>query len=296
MEFYQLRYFESVIRHGSLTTAAADCHVSQPSLSTQLKNLEAEFGLKLVERKPRGVVPTPAGERLLLTSRRLLAEVDSCQHDLRRRNFHSLPELRIGVAPLFAAVMLPRPLARFLHDMDSYRIIVRELPHQQLAEALTSHAIDLGLITQARPLPVSIEARTLFQLNYAIFCPRDHPLTRLRQPRLRDLLPYRLALYQDPAGFVDRLSQLGIETGKPPRIIFSSDQALTVFEMALAGLGVAVLPTLFKDRARRRRMVMLPLHDRNLGFPFVAAWSRDRSQPPGLEAFLRACQILQPAI
>jgi DNA-binding transcriptional LysR family regulator len=296
METFQLRYFAAVAHRGSLTAAAVDCHVSQPSLSTQIKNLEAELGARLLERKARGVVPTKAGERLLLTARRLLAEVDDCKRDIRRRNFPGLPELRIGLAPFLAAVMLPRALAKFLGGQDSYRIIVRELPHGQLPEALSNRVIDLALITRARPLPVTLETRELFTLQYAVFCPRQHPLVRLRQLRLRDLLPHRLALYHDPAGFADRISQLGVEAGVPARIIFSSDQALTVFEMASAGLGVAVLPTLFRDRAKRRRMVMLPLHERNLSFPVVAAWNRSQPTPAGLEALMHVCSAMPPAL
>jgi len=295
MELYQLRYFEAVVRLGSLTTAAATCHVSQPSLSAQLKNLEAELGVRLVDRQARGVVPTPAGERLLLTARRLMLEVDGCRRDLRRRSFAQPPEIRLGLSPLLAAVVLPRPLAQFLAGRDNLRITVRELPQQQLTEALTSHALDLALITQAQPLPVTTESRPLFRLAYGIVCAQEHPLAKLKQPRLRDLLPYRVSLYQDPAGFADRLNQIGAEIGQPPRIVFHSDQALTVFEMASAGLGVAVLPTLFRERARRQRLAMLPLHDRNLSFPVVAVWNRNLPVPPGLESLLRACQDWVPA-
>lgn len=289
METFQLRYFESVVRHGSLTAAAVDCHVSQPSLSTQIKKLETELGARLLERKPRGVVPTRAGERLLLTARRLIAEVDACRRDVRRRHYAGLPELRIGIQPFLAAVMLPEPLARFLSGHDSHQIVVRELPHDQLAGALTHRTIDLGLTTLVESPGADLETRTLFNLTYGIFCPVDHPLTRLRRPRLNDLLPHRLALYHDPAEFVDRISRLGTEAGTPARIMFSSDQALTVLEMAAGGLGVTVLPTLFRERARRRKLVMLPLPARPFTYPVAALWPRGALTPPGFEAFLRAC-------
>lgn len=289
METFQLRYFEAVVRHGSLTAAAADCHVSQPSLSTQIKNLEAELGARLLERKPRGVVPTRAGERLLLTARRLIAEVDACRRDVRRRHYGVLPELRIGIQPFLAAVMLAQPLARFLSAHESHQIVVRELPHDQLAGALTHRTIDVGLTTLVQPPSPDLESRTLFKLSYAIFCPAEHLLTRLRQPRLSDLLPHRLALYHDPAELVDRISRLGVEAGTPARIIFSSDQALTVLEMAAAGLGATVLPTLFKERARRHKLVMLPLPTRQLTFPVAALWPKSSPTPSGFEALLRAC-------
>lgn len=295
METFQLRYFAAVVHRGSLTAAAADCHVSQPSLSTQIRNLETELGVKLLERKARGVVPTKAGERLLLTAQRLLTEVDDCKRDLRRRNFAGLPELRIGVQPFLAAVLLPKPLASLLGSSDSYSIVVRELSHHALADALAHRAIDLGLTTLAKPLGPRVETRELFSLRYGAFCPAGHPFARVRQPQLRDLLPHRLALFNDPANLVDRISHYGTEAGTPARVIFSSDQALTVFEMASAGLGVAVLPLLFRERARRRRMTVLPLQDRDLTFPVVAAWNRDRPAPAGLEPLLKACSRALPA-
>lgn len=294
METFQLRYFEAVVRLGSLTAAAVECHVSQPSLSTQVRNLEEELGARLLERKPRGVVPTRAGERLLGTAHRLLAEVEACRRDVRRRNFTSLPVLRIGIQPFLAAVMLPRLLEQFLRAHDSYQIVARELTHTQLPEALASGAIDLGLSTLARPLGPPCEVRELFSLRYAVFCQAEHPLARLRRPRLRQLLPHRLALYNDPAGLVESLNQLGEAAGTPARVIFSSDQALTVFEMASAGIGAAVLPTLFVERARRRQLVMRPLADPGLRFPVVAAWNGSRAVVPGLMAFLRVCRDLPP--
>ena len=137
----------------------------------------------------------------------------------------------------------------------------------------------------------------LFALRYGVFCPPGHPLAGARDVRLRDLLPHRLALFNDPAQLVDRISQLGAEAGTPARIIFSSDQALTVFEMAAAGLGVAVLPIMLRERAQRRRMTVFPLSDRQLKFPVVAAWSRDRPAPAGAEPLLRACRdALPPAV
>lgn len=288
MELFQLRYFEAVVRRGSLTAAAVDCHISQPSLSTQIKNLEEEIGVKLLERKARGVVPTRAGQRLMLTARRMLTEADGFMQDVRRRDFSGLPEVRIGIQPFLAATMLARPLAGYLAGRNAYQIVVRELPHHRVTEALDGRAIDLSLSAMPRPVPSHLETRVLFDLHYSVFCPRRHPLARVKQPRLRDLLPHRLALFNDPSNLVERISQLGVRLGRPANVVFSSDQALTVFEMVSTGLGVAVLPTVIRERARRRRLVIQPLHDRNLHLPVLAAWNRDRPLAPQVEAFLTA--------
>lgn len=295
MEMFQLRYFEAVVRRGSLTAAAADCHISQPSLSMQIKNLEAELGVQLLERKARGVVPTPAGRRLMLTTRRLLTELEVFHGDVRRRNFAGPPEVRIGIQPFLAATMLARPLARYLGGKDAYQIIVRELPHHRLAEALESRAIDLSLSAMPRAVPAQVSTQLLFDLRYRVFCPRGHPLARLKAPRLRDLLSHPLVLFNDPANLVERVSQLGESLRQPARIILSSDQALTVFEMVAAGLGVAVLPAVMQERARRRKLVVLPLADRGLHLPVLAAWNRDRTLPPEVESFLAAFSRAVPA-
>ncbi len=295
MEAFQLRYFESVVRRGSLTAAALDCGVSQPSLSTQIKNLEDELGIRLLDRKARGVSPTKAGERLLLTARRLLADMDECKRDLRRRNFAGLPTLRLGAQPLLASTVLPRTLAGFLKGQDSYQVVVREIAHHEFDENLSSRAIDLGLCMMTGSLPSHLDARNLFILTYGIVCAADHPLTKLKRPRLRDLLPHRLALFNDQANLVDRISQLGSLEGKPARVIFSSNQALTVFEMVAAGLGVSVLPTILEGRVKQRHLVLLPLHDRNLDFPVMAVWERNRALPVGAEALLEFISRSHPA-
>ena len=82
MELHQLRYLLAVARTGNFSRAAAQCHVSQPSLSQQIQKLEAELGERLFSRLKRVAVPTAAGEALVARAARILSEVDAVQRDV----------------------------------------------------------------------------------------------------------------------------------------------------------------------------------------------------------------------
>lgn len=273
MEIFQLGYFEAIARRGSLRAAAHACHVSPSSLSVQMRNLEQEVGARLFERRSRGLILTRAGERLLLTARRIRQEADQARRDLRRREFGFRQRLSVGIQPMLAAEILARPLGEFLARREDLLVEVRERTPARLLEALVEEEMDLCLLTLPPALPPGIEVKRLRSLRYAAFFTPELDPGRGTNLRLRDLRSHRLLLFADPAGLAERMSSAaGAEA--EPRVIFSSDQAMTVFEMAAHGIGIAVLPALFRERADRRGLLHRPLRDAGLVSHVGVAWSR----------------------
>ncbi len=286
MELYQLAYFEAAARTGSLQAAAAVCHVSQSALSLQMKKLEEEVGLRLFARTPRGVVLTAAGRRVLATGRRLREEVAGLRRDLRRRDFGPRPRLRLGLQPFLASDLVAAPLRAFLDAHPDWRVTLAERPNERLPDLLLGGQLDAAILTQSGPPAPGLAWRPLFRLRYLAICPPEHALARRRAVRLGELVRHRLLVFDDPSGLPELVQREAEARGGEASVVLGSDHALTAFELAAEGLGVALVPALMADRARRRGLAAVPVAGARLEATVGAAWRAATPPLEGLDALL----------
>lgn len=291
MELYQLQYFEALARTGSMVAAAAACHVSQPALSLQIKKLEEELGHRLVHRGPRGVTLTAAGQRVLHSCRRLSEEASGLRRDLRRRHFGPTPRLRLGLQPFLASEVIAAPLQKFLHEQPAWRIALRERTNDRLLDLLLGEQVDACLMSVPAVLPAAVELRPLFPMRYAAFCLPTFALARKKNASLGELVDFPLMVYHDPSDLVERLHQSAAKRGLEANIVLGSDHALTAFELAAAGVGVALLPRALEERARRRGLVAVPIHEAQLRVQIAAVWRRGDGAPDGLARLLELFEL-----
>lgn len=291
MELYQLQYFESLARTGSMSAAAEACHVSQPALSLQIKKLEDEFGHRLVNRGPRGVTLTAAGQRVLHSCRRLREEAAGLRRDLRRRHFGPTPRLRIGLQPFLASEMIAAPLRKFLEERPDWRISLRERTDDRLLDLLLGEQVDACLMTVPATLPSSVEHRVLFPMRYAAFCLPTFALVHRKYVSLTELVAFPLMVYHDPSDLVERLHAAAAKRGHEANIVLGSDHALTAFELAAAGVGVALLPRALEDRAKRRGLTAVPIREGAISAQIAAVWRQRDGAPDGLERLLELFEL-----
>src|ERR1700756_1828963 len=125
MEVHQLRYFRAVARHGTFTRASEVEHVAQPSLSQQIRKLEAELGARLFDRLPRSANLTVFGKAFLPKAERILRELGEAKSELRDMSGNEKGEVIAGIIPTIAAYLLPRLLNGFAarHPLISINIV-----------------------------------------------------------------------------------------------------------------------------------------------------------------------------
>jgi LysR family hydrogen peroxide-inducible transcriptional activator len=126
MELHQLRYVVAVARTANFSRAAALCHVSQPSLSQQIKKLEDELGERLFDRMKRAVKLTSQGETFLHRALRILEEVDAAKREASDAQHLLRGALTIGVLPTIAPYLLPKVMAQFTNKFPGVEIVVEE--------------------------------------------------------------------------------------------------------------------------------------------------------------------------
>src|SRR4051794_14011362 len=186
MELRHLRYFVALAEHLNFTRAAAQVHVTQSTLSHQIKKLEEELGRPLFDRVGKRVIMTEAGELFLPSVTRALSEVDNGIRLLRGGGYELSGSLRIGAQHTFNINIVPACVASFLAGNPSVRITVREHPAAEIEEGVRRGDLDLGI--SYRPREASdLCYEPLYEEEMVLIVSGDHPLAPKRRIRMFEL-------------------------------------------------------------------------------------------------------------
>lgn len=155
MDLRALRYFVAIADAGSLTAAAAAIQIAQPALTRQLRELEADLGVQLLQRMPRGVRLTPAGVTLYESAQRILAEASRVRQKLARRTDGADKTVLLGASPTLARVLLPGLFESCQRSLGGIELRTREAFTPALLDWLERGLIDMAIVTNpeaGRPL------------------------------------------------------------------------------------------------------------------------------------------------
>jgi len=201
MELRHLRYFVALAETLSFTRAAERVHVTQSTLSHQIRQLEDEVGRPLFERIGKRVLLTEAGETFLGYAARALREVDQGLGDLMRAPGELSGEVRIGATGTFNMGFVPECLATFMHKHPTVKVIVDELAADAIAQKLLDGSLDLGIGYQP-PDPAHLWFEPLYTEEMVLVVGLQHPLAQRKRVRMAELHRQRMVLL--PASFATR--------------------------------------------------------------------------------------------
>ncbi|WP_322014710.1 LysR substrate-binding domain-containing protein [Paraburkholderia sp. J12] len=240
MDLRQLRYFVKVVEFGNVTRASEVLHVAQPAVSQQIRNLESELGMQLLERSTQGVAPTAAGQTLHRHALDLLRQADRTR-DLLLQDAE-MPQGKVSVGlPSSTSRVLAIPLARTIRDR--YPGIVLELievPTADLAELIGSGRVDLAVVADAVQTRGVHAAPLLSEELYLIAWPEfewpEEPVSLAALARMPMILP------SAPNTIRSRVEWALREAGLSCEILFEASSTALLFAAVLARLGVTILP------------------------------------------------------
>ncbi|MFF1339906.1 transcriptional regulator CynR [Streptomyces sp. NPDC058290] len=174
LELRHLRYLLAVAEHGSFTRAAEELHLSQPTLSQQIKQLERTVGVRLLDRTGRAVRLTDAGAAFVPYARRALQDLAAAERAVLDVADLSRGSLRLAMTPTFTAYLLG-PLAAELHARHpGITLNVKEMTQDRLESALLADAVDLGIAFRGAHLP-GVGATDLFTESLGLVVGPAHP-------------------------------------------------------------------------------------------------------------------------
>jgi LysR family hydrogen peroxide-inducible transcriptional activator len=239
----QLQYVVAVADALSFRKAAERCHVSQPSLSAQLAQLEEVLGVRLFERDRRRVLLTTAGKELVERARRLLVETEELVEAARRAGDPLSGTLRVGIIPTVSPYLLPAvtpvlrkryPRLSLLWFEDKTEVVARELARGALDAALVALEAELG----------DVESEVIAEDPFVLVTPRDHPLGGSKDMATpADLRGENVLLLDE--GHCFRTQALALCTrARAHELEFRATSLPTLTQMIAAGAGVTLLPKL----------------------------------------------------
>jgi LysR family hydrogen peroxide-inducible transcriptional activator len=242
----QLQYLKLLDEHRSFSRAAEAAHVTQPTLSAGIAELERILGAPLVDRARSGVILTAAGEEAVRRAKAILAQAEDLVQAARGAGRPLTGRFRLGVIPTIAPFLLPRALPLLRTAFPELRLYLREDLTPRLIAALRSGALDAALIA----LPYDTAGLDFTEVGVdelLAALPADHPLAAGDQVDPAALAHETLILLED--GHCLRDHALGACQLEPPRAregegAFAATSLHTLMQMVGSGLGVSLTPAM----------------------------------------------------
>ena len=289
----RLSCFIAVAEELHFGRAAERLHMTQPPLSRQIQQLEAELGVQLIDRTTRTVTLTPAGIAFLPDARRIVALAESAALTVKRVPAGDLGTVVVGFTAASAHAVLPRLLEQSREKLPDVKLELREMVSSVQLEALASGDIDLGMARPPLKRP-GVVSRPLLHEQLVAALPAGHPLAaQTRQLTLNDLDGQDFVMYSPVQAryFNELLISTFTIAGATPRYVQLVTQVHTMLVLVRSGMGIALVPasaaTLHPDGVVFRTIGAF----RERPVELDACWRQDSTNP----ALLRLLRDVLPA-
>jgi LysR family transcriptional regulator, hydrogen peroxide-inducible genes activator len=285
LKLKDLRYLVAVADQRHFGRAAARCFVSQPTLSAQLKKLEDNLGVQLIERAPNNVCLTEAGEAIVARARRILEASDEMVTLARSQRDPLAGRLRVALLPTIGPYLLPRVAPAVRKALPRLELRLYEYQTAAMLAKLHAGEIDVGIL--ALPVEVDgLESRELYREAFMVALPEHHPLAARERVRLADLKGEQLLLLEEGHCLRDQALEVCSRVGVSDQQDFRATSLETLRQMVATGAGVTLLPELAGRGAyRNARGVALrpfaqPAPERHIG----ALWRKSSARRAAIDA------------
>ncbi len=280
-----LRSFLETADAGSLSRAARQLGLSQPSLTAQIQRLERHLSAALFTRHGRGVSLTDAGHALYPRARRLLDELRATEEAVRREQVAGERTLAVGAIPTVAPYVLPAALQRLRLRDASVRVALHEDYSAVLAHKLQDGALDV--VIAALPYAFEpLETEVLGADALVVAVPASHVAARAGRITLAQLREAP-AITLDPAHCLgEQVDGFCASRGVSPSVVCRSAQLATVLELVGAGVGVSIVPAMAAVRHNTPNCAYVPVVEQPLQREIVAVWRRGGVLSPAARVFV----------
>ena len=243
MNLRDLKYLVALADHKHFGRAASACFVSQPTLSTQIRKLEDELGVSLVERAPRHIMLTPAGRDAAEGARRIMADVDEMKEAARRSQNPEAGAVRLGIFPTLGPYLLPHVVPRVRERFHDLELLLIEEKTEVILRQLREGKLDAGVL--ALPLhDDQLHIELLFEEPFMLAVPETHALANSKPLAMQDLAHESLLLLEDGHCLRDQALDVCHLAGAGEKTGFRATSLETLRQMVAANVGITLLPVL----------------------------------------------------
>jgi DNA-binding transcriptional LysR family regulator len=284
----RLKVLDEVARRGSFSAAAAALDYTQSAISQQIAALEQEAGMTLLQRHPRGVSLTAAGQTLVGHAEGILARLESAEAALGAIAGLRGGRLRMASFPTAGATLMPLAIAAFRARHPDVELTLAEGEPEQIAPRLRAGELDLGLLFEFGGSPPADELARVELLEDPLYLalPRDHKLAKKRKLHLEDLRGEAWVQTSNASPCARHVVRSCHAAGFEPNVAFESDDYQTVQGLVAAGVGVALIPELALNPVVREDIAIRSLSPRPPVRQVVAATPAGARLLPAAPAML----------
>ena len=295
LQLVHLQTLGAVARHGSFSRAARELGLSQPAVSMQVRQLERELRLPLLERVGKRAYTTKAGELLLAHAGRAMRELESGVQLVQQLRGIVAGRIRLGTSASFSIYLLPSSLRRFRARYPRTELVVVTGNAPEIARSVVGNELDVGIVS----LPVrerELAVTPLYRDELVAIGPPDHRWPRGRRVKAAELAREPLILFEQGATLrrvIDGWFQRG---GVAPALPMELGNTEAIKKLVEAGLGLSVTSWFAaKAEVRARKLTAVRL-DPPLFRQIGVVRRRDKPRTPVLDAFLSTLDDLRRSL
>ncbi len=278
----QLRTFVAVAQHGSFSQAGQAIGLSQSAVSHSIKELEAEMGVRLLDRTTREVLLTEAGQQLATRLERLLEELNTTVQDVRSYGEQRSGTVRVAASQTPSAHLMPQCLASSQQRYPDIRVILHDRVQQWVLQSVRNAEVDFGIVIG--PLnDADFDGEEILQEPFLLLCHEDDELTKVAQAQWSMLAGRNMVLQDYASGsrlLVDAaLQQLALNV----QVVQEIGHPATLYPMVEAGIGISILPALALPLPSGRKLTVRRLYP-EINRSLMLIKRKNRSLMPAAEA------------
>ena len=278
----QLHVFQSVATTHNFSRTGDAVGLTQPAVSRSITELEAQLGLKLLNRTTREVTLTDAGQRLAARLPRVLEDLDNTLLDVRGMATERRGRVRVASSPTLSANLMPECIAQCQQRLPGLDLVLLDRIQSAVLASVLSGEVDFGVVIDPGERD-ALECETILTEPFCLACPPDHRLARKRQVHWADLAGESLVLLDHASGSRRLIDRALADHPVQCTVAQEVGHTTTIFRMLDAGLGISVIPTLALPPEGLARLVVRPLVPR-VDRDIVLVHRRNRALPPVAQA------------
>jgi len=293
MKLSALRYLVAFAEEGSFSRAAEHCHISQPSLSVALKNLEDELGVALIERSKGHVALTDIGWQVVGQARKALDETRRIEQvaQLGKDPLHG--DFRLGVIHTIGPYLLPELIASMRKIAPDTHLFIEESMTALLADYLKYGTVDAAIIALPFEIP-GIKTQALYDEPFEVVVPKGHPLARRKQIPSSEVRGDEVLVLKAGNCFREQVLDACPEISHAEGSTHEGHSIETVRCMVASGYGISVLPAASLSGIYKNDMVVsIPFEEPAPSRRVALAWRQGFTRPQALEAIIQAVAMIE---
>ncbi|GAB6085395.1 LysR family transcriptional regulator [Alkaliphilus crotonatoxidans] len=272
MEFRQLQYFRTVCQLNTITRAAEKLHVSQPSITNSIKNLEEELGVRLFDRSKKQLRLTPEGQFFLEHVEGILNSMEDTLAEMQDYKDLKKGTLKIGVPPMIGTFLFPKIFVSFKNCYPEIELVIVEEGSLTTTRMVENEELNLAIIILPESAN-SLESLLLLKSEMLVCLNKYHPLCEKPQLSMEDIKDEPMIMLKE--GFYHRKKIMDYfnSCGIKPNVILSSNQLETIKSVVSKGIGISLL---LKEIIENDDRVIGRSLKQTIHIPIGLVWKRNR--------------------